>query len=142
MIHYTVNPGDSLWKISRAHHISLDALLAANPQIEDANDIIAGTVIHIPQLRCEPVCPEQKEDSRPALPECGNEQRPCIYRAQEGETLESIAKKFMIPNSQIIYYNLRYGKREPLPAGSRVVIPGKEEKCRNLPRAYQDLCKK
>ncbi|MBM7854085.1 bacterioferritin [Desulfohalotomaculum tongense] len=45
---YTVQPGDTLYKISRRYGISLDALVAANPQIEDPSVIIPGMVINIP----------------------------------------------------------------------------------------------
>ena len=33
MIVYTIQAGDTLWKIARANHITLDALVAANPQM-------------------------------------------------------------------------------------------------------------
>lgn len=124
MIHYTVMKGDSLWKISQTYNISLDALLAANPQISDPNFILTGTVINIPEM-WTPCGPGQHggNDCR-NIPDCGCDmQRPCIYTAEAGETLESIACKFMIPITRIIYYNLRYGKREPLKAGTKIVIP-------------------
>jgi LysM repeat protein len=37
-----------MWKISVAYHISLDALIAANPQISDPNMIYVGQAINIP----------------------------------------------------------------------------------------------
>lgn len=46
--HYTVKPGDSLWKISRAYNIGLKALTDANPQIKNPDLIHPGQTIHIP----------------------------------------------------------------------------------------------
>ena len=45
---YTVQAGDSLWKIARAHAISLAQLVAANPQIENPDRIFPHQVIHLP----------------------------------------------------------------------------------------------
>ena len=33
MIRHTVQKGDSLWKIAKMHDVSLEALIAANPQL-------------------------------------------------------------------------------------------------------------
>ena len=157
MIHYTVAKGDSLWQIAQAYNITLDDLLAANPQITDANLIMAGSVINIPQIWEPPCCDHHghrpgchhywdydygamPQDMGPALPPCGqNNDRPCIYQANEGETLESIARRFMVPLSQMIYHNLRYGKKEPLGAGSRIIIPHGAGPERELPPAYESM---
>lgn len=48
MNQYVVVKGDTLWKIARANNLSLDALLAANPQITDPNYIMPGQVLNIP----------------------------------------------------------------------------------------------
>ncbi len=46
---YTVEPGDSLWEIAHEHSTSVDALLAANPEIQDKNQIFPRQVIYIPE---------------------------------------------------------------------------------------------
>ncbi|OJD10015.1 hypothetical protein ACJ73_09978, partial [Blastomyces percursus] len=45
---YTVASGDSMWAISVARGISLDALIAANPQVSDPSQIEVGQVLNIP----------------------------------------------------------------------------------------------
>lgn len=44
---YTVQPGDSLSKIARAHNMSLDAIIAANPQVKNPNLIHPREVINL-----------------------------------------------------------------------------------------------
>ena len=45
---YTVRPGDTLSEIAERFGVSLDALIAANPQITDPDRIFPGQVIVIP----------------------------------------------------------------------------------------------
>lgn len=48
MTNYTVIPGDTLWGIASKHGISLEQLLAVNPQITNPNFIIPGQIVYIP----------------------------------------------------------------------------------------------
>ena len=48
---YTVKPGDTLFEIARAHHVSLEAILRINPKIKDPNVIWPGMVICIPERK-------------------------------------------------------------------------------------------
>jgi len=45
---YTVKSGDTLWDIAKAHGVSLQSLIAANPQISNPNLIYPGQKINIP----------------------------------------------------------------------------------------------
>lgn len=47
---YTVKPGDTLQHIAADHGLSLKALLAANPQVHDADLIHVGDALHLPPL--------------------------------------------------------------------------------------------
>ena len=50
MIRHTVQKGDSLWKIAKMHDVSLEALIAANPQLTDPNVIMVGSIINVPEM--------------------------------------------------------------------------------------------
>ena len=45
---HTVQKGDTLWKISKMHGISLEALIAANPQIPNPDQIDVGMQVNVP----------------------------------------------------------------------------------------------
>lgn len=47
-MNYTVKPGDTLSKIAKLNGVSMDQLLAANPQITDPNRISVGEVLTLP----------------------------------------------------------------------------------------------
>ena len=47
---YNVVRGDCLWKIARAHGVSLSSLIAANPQIKNPDLIYPGQKIRIPKI--------------------------------------------------------------------------------------------
>ncbi len=45
---HTVRRGDTLWAIARQHGVSLQALIAANPQISNPNLIYPNQIVHLP----------------------------------------------------------------------------------------------
>ena len=45
---YAVREGDTLSAIASAHSVTVDAVLAANPEIASADDIHEGQVINVP----------------------------------------------------------------------------------------------
>lgn len=54
VITYVVQPGDTMFKIARAFNVTLDELIAANPQITDPARLIPGQIAYVPT---RPVAP-------------------------------------------------------------------------------------
>jgi peptidoglycan DL-endopeptidase LytE len=54
---YLVKSGDNLTRIARSYGLTLEKLLAANPQIDDPNKLLRGELVHIPDGRAEIVPP-------------------------------------------------------------------------------------
>lgn len=73
---YTVQSGDTMWGISQAYGMSLDALVALNPQISDPANIYPGEVINVSGSAVAPAEPEQATST---------------YTVQSGDTLWDIA---------------------------------------------------
>jgi len=61
---YTVKSGNTLNKIAALHGLSLNALLAANPQIINPDQIFPGDIVKLPSL---PPIPEQPEAPKATL---------------------------------------------------------------------------
>ncbi len=52
---YLVKSGNTLTGIAKSYGLTLEKLLAANPQIDDPNKLFRGDLIHIPNGRAEKV---------------------------------------------------------------------------------------
>lgn len=48
---YFIRQGDTLSQIAQSHGVSVDAIMAVNPQIHDRDKIIAGDMIELPDGR-------------------------------------------------------------------------------------------
>ena len=46
---YQIQTGDTLYKLAKANHTTVDKLMACNPQITDRNLIRAGAYMYIPK---------------------------------------------------------------------------------------------
>lgn len=117
---YTAREGDTLYEIGRNIGIGLAAMLAANPQLREADRIHAGELLVIPIA----TVPDQ-----PLLP--GRR-----YIVQSGDDWASIARRFEIAEQQLMAYNAHLPRPE---AGLVVLIPEAEpapeapEGCRPRP---------
>ena len=92
---YTVQSGDTMYLIAQRYGISLNALIAANPQIGDPNLIFPGDVLCVPggppsQGRVPKSCP------------AGFKGR---YTVQAGDTMFLIAQKFGVSLNALIDAN-------------------------------------
>ncbi len=146
MLTHTVKKGESLWQIAQQYQITLDGLLAANPQLSDPNYILPGININIPELIIlEPPTPAMPIDTNPCscnnngnnCPNCqinndiiappsmdiNQTNRPFIYYSQNGDSLLNLAEKLNIPLAQLHYHNYQYPKNTALSDGEPIIIP-------------------
>lgn len=61
---YTVQQGDTMWEIAEAHGVTLEALIKANPQIENPDIIHVGEVLNIPAGGAQNAPQELKEGDK------------------------------------------------------------------------------
>ena len=78
---YIVQKGDTLFRIARKFALNLDAIIAANPQIENFDYLVPGQVVYIPE--------------RPVN----------WYVVQEGDTFYNIARRFNIALDDLLAAN-------------------------------------
>lgn len=96
---YTVQAGDTLWKIARKYNCSITEIVAANSdRIKNPNRIHAGWQLKIPQSGApitgstpDAVLPENKKSGR--------------YIVRQGDTLWKIARKYGCSVAEIISLN-------------------------------------
>ena len=100
---YVVRPGDTMFSIARQFGVSLDALIAANPQIPDPSQIRPGQIVCIPQT----VCPTGT----------------FAYIVQPGDTMFSIARRFDVPLQELIDANPQIPDPARLVPGQTVCVP-------------------
>jgi spore coat assembly protein SafA len=99
---YTVRPGDTLSDIAERFGVSLDALIAANPQISDPDRIFPGQVINIPGH----------------VPPPG-----MTYVVQAGDTLSDIAQRFGVSLDALIAANPQISDPDRIFPGEVITIP-------------------
>ena len=76
MVIYTVNPGDSIYRISRRYGVPVDTIVNAN-QLSNPNSLAVGQAIVVPT------------DTS-------------YYTVRRGDTMYSIARNFGIPLNELI----------------------------------------
>lgn len=93
MLIYVVKQGDTLWQIAKTFNITLDALILANPQLEDPNEILPGERIYLPQLE------KGEKTKEPELNSLKSQESPYLYGSsrdaeeKENRAIASIAKE-------------------------------------------------
>lgn len=88
---YTVEKGDSLWKIARTYGVSIQTLREANG-LDESDTLKAGTSLFIPGA--------SKESEKVAV--SGDA---IVYTVRKGDNLWSIARKFGVSTNQILSWN-------------------------------------
>lgn len=102
-IYYTILAGDTLYNIAARYNITLQSLLAANPQITNPYVIFPGQVI------CIPI----------STPQCPGE----YYIVQPGDTLFLIAQRFNTTVEAILRVNPQITNPNIIFVGQRICIP-------------------
>lgn len=105
---YTIQAGDTFYKIARQFGYTLDALLAANPGVNPDS-------LRVGQSLCLPPSP-------------GGGPLPCpagsIYVIQPGDTLYSIARRRGISLNTLLAANPQITDVNRIPVGEPICIPG------------------
>ena len=86
---YTVQPGDSLWRIAQTHNVSVEALRQAN-RMGDSDVVIVGQVLTIPGTAGAATTTPRPTAPSPPASSGGTGQ----HVVQNGETLYSIATQY------------------------------------------------
>lgn len=109
---YKVQPGDTLFLIAQRFGVSLNALIAANPQITNPNLIFPG------QLICVPTLPSQVPPPPP--PPCQNG---VLYMVAPGDTLFLIAQQFGVNLQALIAANPQIPNPNLIFPGQLICVP-------------------
>ncbi|MEW6080479.1 MAG: SafA/ExsA family spore coat assembly protein [Bacillota bacterium] len=104
----TVRPGDTLFLIARRFGVSLNALIAANPQIANPNLIFPGQQICVPVSPAPPACPGG-----------------FLYTVRRGDTLFTIAQRFGVSLQAIIRANPQIANPNLIFPGQVICVPSK-----------------
>lgn len=103
---YVVQPGDSLWSISRRHDVSVNQLMKAN-QVGPQDYLKIGQRLTVPGVA--------KADSREEV------MREVRYGVRKGDSLARIAKKFNVSVRDLVSWN-RLSLNDYLQPGQRLKI--------------------
>lgn len=108
---YTIQQGDTMFRIANRYGISLNELINANPQIPNPNVIYVGQRICIPRVVTPPTPPEVF---------CPNG---TIYIVQQGDTMFNIARRFGVTLQRLIQANPQIPDPNVIDIGQRICVP-------------------
>ncbi len=100
-LYYEVRPGDTLWDISQERGITLNELIAANPQIENPDMIFPGQIINLPRAGGNtggPFPPDPGEDDPGNIPRWD-------YTVRPGDTLWEISRQTGTTVAELVRLN-------------------------------------
>lgn len=109
---YTVVSGDTMSGIAQAQGITLDSLIAANPQITDPNVILPGQTLTIPSAVAS------------------------YYTVVSGDNMSGIAAKYGIPVNALIAGNPQIQNPNLIYAGQSINIPATGNTGKPIAKTY------
>jgi LysM repeat protein len=124
---YTVQPGDTMFTIAQRFGVNVNALIAANPQITNPNEIFPCDVLCVP---CEPEC---------RVPASCPPGFRCRYTVQPGDSMFSIAQRFGVSLNALIAANPQITNPAEIFPCDVLCVPCLEE-CRepkHCPKGFQ-----
>ncbi|MEW6182232.1 MAG: LysM peptidoglycan-binding domain-containing protein [Bacillota bacterium] len=105
--HYSVKPGDTLWKIARENKTTVDTLLRFNPGI-DLYNLQAGRLICLP-----PVAPVRQNSA------CASG---IYWTVAPGETFWAVSQATGVPLDTLLALN-PFVDPENMPVGTNLCLP-------------------
>ncbi|MGB4637026.1 MAG: LysM peptidoglycan-binding domain-containing protein, partial [Limnochordia bacterium] len=105
---YTVQPGDSMFLIAQRFGVSLNALIAANPQITNPNLIFPGQIV------CVPIVSQPPGGCPPGT---------FAYTVRPGDTMFNIARRFGVSLDALIRANPQIPNPNQIRPGQIVCVP-------------------
>ena len=128
---HTVAFGDSLFAIARANNVSVDDLLAANPQIRNPNEIFPGDLIQIPNATndsgFDPAGPLGPGGNTVGPSESPQVQLPSsvsgVHTVVPGDSLSAIARANDVTVGDLIAANPQISNPNVIFTGDQINIP-------------------
>jgi peptidoglycan endopeptidase LytE len=123
---YKVAKGDTLGKIAKKHHVTLNALQDANPGV-DSTKLKVDQVIHIPASAASAGSSSSSAPSPTAAPSKGGSEQ--TYKVKSGDTLTKIAGEFGLKVKALREANslktdkIRVGQVLKVPAKTTASLP-------------------
>ncbi|MFW6019896.1 MAG: LysM peptidoglycan-binding domain-containing protein [Bacteroidales bacterium] len=114
LISYTVEKGETLYRIAADHDITVDTIIRLNPEISEG--LKAGSVIKLPR----PYKTEM-EDSESAKVKQDTSKKYIKHKITEGETLYNLSMQYSIAIDELKKHNPQL--KEGLKAGQTLQIP-------------------
>ncbi|MCF8218796.1 MAG: LysM peptidoglycan-binding domain-containing protein [Bacteroidales bacterium] len=119
LIYYTVDKGETLYRIAAKHNISVDTIIRLNPEV--AEGLKAGSVIKLPK----PYKTETAE-SKPAVAKQDTSDKYLKHKVAKGETLYNLSMQYSIAIDELKKHNPQL--KEGLKAGQVLRIPVESRK--------------
>lgn len=122
---YTVQPGDTFYRIAVGNNLTLEELTAANPQISNPDILSPGDIVLLPgcgqgtTVETQPDSAEQPASGDSNIVGGSGQQ---VHTVQRGETLFSIAQTYGVTVQQIVDAN-NLQNPNVLNPGQQLIIP-------------------